>query len=433
MKKFILSSFGLGFLPVAPGTWGSLLPVGLFLAVHHFWPNAGILLVLLAAVTILSSIACVALAGSAEKIANKKDPGWTVIDEVAGQSVALLPAVFAGKNIFLICAAAFVLFRIFDILKPWPVKNAEKLPGGFGILFDDILAGIYAAAALMIILQFKAVLWAVGLGTVQGLTEFLPVSSDGHLVLLQKIFGFDTETPQMLLFDLSVHIGTLVSIFIVFRKSIMALTVNCLKAIKNCQNPIELYKKNLAFKLFFLAGITVFVTGVLGLLFKDYFESVRGNMPMLAICWVVNGVMLMITDMRKETRMGLRQFGITIAIIIGVAQAAAILPSISRSGATICAAILLGLHRRWAVEFSFLVAIPTILAATVVELLGNLDVIHSAALPMAALIIGPITAAIVGIAALQILIKASRKANLKYFAFYCFALAAGVIVYILLK
>lgn len=433
MKKLILSSFGLGFLPVAPGTWGSLLPVGLFLIAHHFWPNAGILLAVLTVLIILSSVFCVILAGGAEKLAGKKDPGWIAIDEVAGQSVALLPAAFAGGNIFLICAAAFVLFRIFDILKPWPVKNAEKLPGGFGILLDDILAGIYAAAALMVILQFKAVLWAMALGTVQGLTEFLPVSSDGHLVLLQKIFGFNTEKPEMLVFDLSVHIGTLVSIFIVFRESIMALIGNCLKAIKNCQNPIELYKKNLAFKLFFLAGVTVFVTGVLGMIFKDYFESTRGNMPMLAACWVVNGIMLMITDMRKETRMGLRQLGITAAIIIGIAQAAAILPSISRSGATICAAILLGLHRKWAVEFSFLVAIPTILAATAVELLGNLDVIRSSALPMAALIIGPITAAIVGIAALKILIKASRKANLKYFAFYCFALAAGVVVYILLK
>jgi phosphatidylglycerophosphatase A len=145
MKKLILSSFGLGFMPVAPGTWGSLLPVGVFLIAHHFWPNAGVLLAVLTALIILSSFFCVVLAGSAEKLAGKKDPGWIVIDEVAGQSVALLPAAFAGKNIFVICAAAFILFRIFDILKPTPVRNAEKLPGGYGILLDDILAGIYVA------------------------------------------------------------------------------------------------------------------------------------------------------------------------------------------------------------------------------------------------------------------------------------------------
>jgi phosphatidylglycerophosphatase A len=145
MKKFILSCFGLGFMPIAPGTWGSLLPVGLFLVVHHFWPNAGVLLAVLMVVIILSSVFCIALAGGAEKLAGKKDPGWIVIDEVAGQSIALLPAAFAGKNIFVICAAAFLLFRIFDILKPAPARNAEKLPGGYGILLDDIFAGIYAA------------------------------------------------------------------------------------------------------------------------------------------------------------------------------------------------------------------------------------------------------------------------------------------------
>ncbi|OHB44984.1 MAG: hypothetical protein A2Y13_05710 [Planctomycetes bacterium GWC2_45_44] len=158
VKKIILSCFGLGFMPIAPGTWGSLLPIGLFWVIHHFWPNIGVLLAVLAVLTTLSSISCVVLAGSAEKITNKKDPGWIVIDEVAGQSVALLPAAFAGENILLVCAAAFILFRIFDILKPWPIRNAEKLPGGFGILLDDILAGIYAAAVLTAILSFKTIL-----------------------------------------------------------------------------------------------------------------------------------------------------------------------------------------------------------------------------------------------------------------------------------
>lgn len=150
MKKFILSGFGLGFLPVAPGTFGSLLPVAVFLLVYHFWPNAGILSTILSALIILSSISCIMFAESAEKTAGKKDPGWIVIDEVAGQSVALLPIAFAGKNILVVCVAAFILFRIFDILKPYPVKNAEKLPGGYGILFDDILAGIYATVIVLL-------------------------------------------------------------------------------------------------------------------------------------------------------------------------------------------------------------------------------------------------------------------------------------------
>jgi undecaprenyl-diphosphatase len=102
------------------------------------------------------------------------------------------------------------------------------------------------------------------------------------------------------------------------------------------------------------------------------------------------------------------------------------MPGISRSGATICAAILIGLHRRWAVEFSFLIAIPAILGATAVELIQNFDKINSAAMPLSTIIVGPAVAAIVGIAALKILIKVSRKANLKIFAFYCYILACFV-------
>ena len=148
IKKSILSCFGLGFLPLAPGTWGSLLPVGLFLIVHYFWPSAGILSAVLAAMVIVSSILCVLSAGEAEKITGKKDPGWVVIDEFAGQSIALLPIVFMTEKILLMAAAAFVLFRIFDILKPPPIRKLEKLPGGLGILADDLVAGGFAAIVL---------------------------------------------------------------------------------------------------------------------------------------------------------------------------------------------------------------------------------------------------------------------------------------------
>jgi phosphatidylglycerophosphatase A len=148
IKKSILSCFGLGFLPIAPGTWGSLLPVGLFLILHYFWPSTGILSAVLAAMIIISSVLCVLSAGEAEKVAGKKDPGWVVIDEFAGQSIALLPIAFMTEKVLLMAAAAFVLFRIFDVLKPPPIRKLEKLPGGLGILADDLLAGVYAAIVL---------------------------------------------------------------------------------------------------------------------------------------------------------------------------------------------------------------------------------------------------------------------------------------------
>jgi len=151
IKKLILSCFGLGFLPVAPGTWGSLLALAVFLAIRYFWPVAIISIVLLWIMTVLSSVFCLLFAGEAERREDKKDPGWIVIDEFAGQSVALLSvAVTSGKVLF-VAVAGFVLFRIFDILKPPPIREIQLLKGGFGILADDLVAGVMAGVVICII------------------------------------------------------------------------------------------------------------------------------------------------------------------------------------------------------------------------------------------------------------------------------------------
>jgi phosphatidylglycerophosphatase A len=148
IKKLILSCFGAGFLPIAPGTWGSLLALAVFLVFHYFWPMAIISVVLLVIMIVISSVFCLLFGGEAEKLAGRKDPGWIVIDEFAGQSAALLPAAFTSGKVLLMAAGAFAFFRFFDILKPWPVCKAEKLPGGGGILADDIVAGVLAAIIL---------------------------------------------------------------------------------------------------------------------------------------------------------------------------------------------------------------------------------------------------------------------------------------------
>jgi phosphatidylglycerophosphatase A len=151
IKKLILSCFGLGFLPVAPGTWGSLLALAVFLAVRYFWPVAIISVVLLWIMIVLSSVFCLLFAGEAERLENKKDPGWIVIDEFAGQSVALLSAAVTSGKVLVVATASFVLFRIFDILKPPPVQEIQYLRGGFGILADDLVAGVMAGVVLCII------------------------------------------------------------------------------------------------------------------------------------------------------------------------------------------------------------------------------------------------------------------------------------------
>jgi undecaprenyl-diphosphatase len=443
MRRLLVSCFGLGWLPVAPGTWGSLPPAMLFALMCYFGSAAAAISITMAVLALVGSIVCIKFAPAIVVATDDPDPREVVADEFSGQAVTFLfIAAVPISNIWVTGLLGFLLFRFFDILKPWPIRKFEKLPKGWGILSDDLIAGVYAGIALLFCLRIGLLEYLGGtlrfdgsslnifsaaiLGAIQGLTEFLPVSSSGHLVLLENLFHFDPEKPEMLLFDLTIHTGTVIAIFIVFRKSIAAFAKNLIAFGKYGSTPIAIYKKSPSVHLLVLAIVTTFVTSVLGLSFKHYFESARGSLAVIAVMWIINATLLLITDWRGKTRLGLRQFGLVAAVIVGLAQTAAIMPGISRSGATICAAILIGLHRRWAVEFSFLIAIPAILGATAVELIQNFDKINSAAMPLSTIIVGPVIAAIVGIAALKILIKVSRKANLKIFAFYCYILACFV-------
>lgn len=454
MKRLAASCFGLGRLPVAPGTWGSLPPAIVFGLMCHFGASPVLTPIAMAALALAGSVICVKFASATIAATGNNDPREVVADELAGQAITFLICPFlamgaaSSGQVWVTTAAGFVLFRIFDITKPWPIHKLEKLPEGWGILADDLLAGIYAGAALFLCSKLGViehdiglivpsdgfslgVLHAVVLGIVQGATEFLPVSSSGHLVLFENMFNFDPETPEMLLFDLTVHVGTVVAIFIVFRKSISAFVGNLYAYRKYGKNAVEIYKRSPSIHFLVLAVLATAVTGVCGLLLEKYFAAARGNLLVVALMWIITATLLLVTDRRKKTRLGLRQFGVPAAIIVGLAQAAAIMPGISRSGATICAAILIGLHRRWAVEFSFLIAIPAILGAAAVEFVKNFSQISSGNLPIDSAVIGAVTAAITGIFALKLLIRTSRTACLKYFAFYCYILAFFVLARLL--
>ena len=458
MKRFAASCFGLGNLPIAPGTWGSLPPVAVFLIMGWFGgasPVAVATVMIMLAVA--GSIVCVRSAPASIAATGTNDPSEVVADEFAGQAVTFIVAgIFATERIFVTAILGFLLFRLFDIIKPWPLRKLEKLPQGWGVLADDLGAGIYAGIFLFLAFHFglisnlnQLVVIEVGslnvpsaviLGAVQGLTEFLPVSSSGHLVLLESLFDFDPETPQMLLFDLAVHIGTLFAIVVVFGKSFAGFLRNLLssgKYLNSCEPQstwgviLTLYKKSPSIRLFVLCFFATFVTGTVGIVLKKYFIGARGSLGLVAVMWLMTGTLLLLTDRRKKTRLGLRRFLLWHAVIIGRAQGAAIMPGISRSGATICVAILLGLHRRWALEFSFLLAIPAILGATVLTVISDWGVLSTNSLPVVPLILGTIVAALVGILALKLLIKAARTFRLKIFAFYCYILAGCVGVYLL--
>lgn len=449
MKRLLTSCFGLGWLPVAPGTWGSLPPAIVFALMCCSGTAPLITSIVMAVLVLASSVICLKFAAAAITATGKSDPKEVVADEFAGQAVTFLViggAIPTGR-IWAAAVLGFLLFRLFDIAKPWPIRKLEKLPNAWGILADDLLAGVYAGIALLLCCKTGLVEYLDGLflcpespsmnifsaailGVIQGLTEFLPVSSSGHLVLFEHLFGLRPERAEMLLFDLTTHIGTVAAIFVVFRKSIVAFFKNLFACRQYGTTPVKIYKKSPSVHLLVLAVVATVVTAVVYKVFKTPLESAR-RLPIVTGMWVVTGTLLLATDFRKRAKLGLRQFGIIAAMVVGLAQGAAILPGISRSGATICAAILIGLRRRWAVEFSFLIAIPAILGAAAVKFAENYGQVGPATLPLSSLVVGAAAAFVVGIFALKLLIKTSRNANLKFFAFYCYILACFVLLYLL--
>ena len=151
MKRLLTSCFGLGRLPVAPGTWGSLPPMIVFGLLVQFGASTLAISIVMAAFILAGSVVCVMFAPAAIEATGRKDPREVIADEIAGQAVTYLAILFMtlqqpslGQT-FALAVPGFVLFRLFDITKPYPIRKLEKLPSGWGILADDILAGVYAA------------------------------------------------------------------------------------------------------------------------------------------------------------------------------------------------------------------------------------------------------------------------------------------------
>ncbi len=158
MKRLLASCFGLGRLPLAPGTWGSLPVVFLFAIMCQFHLPGPAITAVMTVLLLAGAVICVIFGPAAIAATGKDDPGEVVADELAGQALTYLvilffiPAILTPGQICIITSAGFLLFRFFDIAKPWPIRKLEKLPKGWGILADDLLAGVYAAIVLLIII-----------------------------------------------------------------------------------------------------------------------------------------------------------------------------------------------------------------------------------------------------------------------------------------
>ena len=259
---------------------------------------------------------------------------------------------------------------------------------------------------------------AIVLGIIQGLTEFLPVSSSGHLELAKAILG-DTSVPQeSLTFTVVLHFATALSTLVVFRKEVAEIFKGLFQFKWNEQTQ---------FSLKIIASIIPAV--IVGLLFEKQLEAFFGGQILLVgAMLIVTALLLLLADRAKQTD---KKVSYPNAIIIGISQAIAMLPGISRSGATISTSVLLGVDRSKAARFSFLMVVPLIFGKIAKDLLsGEINFSSSEILPLSA---GFLAAFIAGLLACTWMISLVKKSKLSYFAIYCAVVGVIAIGYSLMN
>jgi undecaprenyl-diphosphatase len=254
------------------------------------------------------------------------------------------------------------------------------------------------------------------LGLVQGLTEFLPVSSSGHLVLGKQLLGLQTGQAGNVTFEVFVHFGTVLSILTVYSQEVAGLTREAFDAALNPGSVGARYRERPTFRLGVFILLTLVPTGIVYLLFKDALEAAFSSPQLVCGMLVVTGVLLLLTLLRPNPD---GELGPAKALLVGVAQSAAMIPGISRSGSTICTALYQNVKPEQAANFSFLMLLPVVIGATVLK---SADLVEQGPtadwLPLA---IGTAVAYGSGVIAIKLMIDFVKRGNLQYFAYYCFA------------
>ena len=248
---------------------------------------------------------------------------------------------------------------------------------------------------------------AIILGVIQGLTEFLPVSSSGHLEITREILDTNQLPSDNLLMTSVLHFATALSTILVFRKDIY----NLIKGLFDKENKTS---KSYIIKIL----IAIVPAGLVGFLLSDEIEFLfSGNMTLVGIMLIITGTLLFLTKILKTKNFKISSVH---ALIIGLSQAFAVIPGISRSGATICTSLFLGNNKSEAAKFSFLIVIPVIFGAILKDVLSG-DIFDNE-IKISILIIGFISSFLTGVLACKLMLKIVANNNLIYFSFYCFVL-----------
>ena len=270
--------------------------------------------------------------------------------------------------------------------------------------------------------KHMTLLEAILLGILQGLTEFLPISSSGHLVLAQTFLGLD---EPLVFFDVMLHVGTLAAVLVVYREAIGKLAIGGVSTLADTQfwrKPRAGFNASTELKFIYLILLGSIPTGVIAVLFKTELESFFDEVQLVSIMLILTGVILQLPRLRKQdienSDTSTEQLKTWHAPLIGIAQGCAITPGISRSGTTISLALFLGIPAKTAAEYSFLLSIPAILGAVVLKIRDVGDTTISLYIVGA----GMLAAFIVGYIALRLLLVVLNRGKFSLFSYYCIAL-----------
>lgn len=273
------------------------------------------------------------------------------------------------------------------------------------------------------------------LGFIQGLTEFLPISSSGHLAIIQNFYQGLDDTD--VLFDILLHVGTLFVVFLYYRREILSLLRAALTWIvpgstqnAKLSDPEAAHELAMNRKMILLILVGTIPTGLIGVVLQSIIKESFSSLPLVALCLLVTSVVLYLAETLGKSS-GKNAISYKDALIIGTVQGIAVFPGISRSGSTISTGILLGIERTASARFSFLLSIPAILGAVALE---GKDLLTLSQTPNFGLyLLGTLVAFLTGYAAITTLISLVMKRKLVWFSGYCWTLGWGILIYVFFK
>lgn len=286
-----------------------------------------------------------------------------------------------------------------------------------------------------------SLLESIILGIIQGIAEFLPISSSGHLAIFKKFFGLDNVG---IAYDILLHLGTLVAVFIVYWSDIWKLIKEGIGIIVDvCRNVGRFFgnksgKKELPYinvvstvyrRFVMLIIVSTIPTGIIGIVFSKVFNMDNPSLIIPGISLLITALMLYVVDDLPAGNKTPKEMTYKNSIILGIAQGVATLPGISRSGTTLTVGILNGLDRKFAIKYSFIMSIPAILGACVLDLKDLFEPGNSiGGTQLTYYIVGAVVAGIVGYVCIKTLLLLFKNRKMKYFSYYCFVMGIAAII-----